>query len=59
MKPRTSRLTAAVEQAVASVRTIWEGEWDRASEAKIVGYTVGAKEWEALLAACREVTVDA
>ncbi len=56
------RLAQAVEQAVQSVDVIWEGEGGRIlfgdfSNAKIVGYRVGAKEWEHLIRVCRELEV--
>lgn len=59
MSAEHETLGAALEQAVASVRPVWEGEGGRIligdfSQSKIVGYTVGAKEWERLVLVCRE-----
>jgi len=53
-------LAAALEQAVASSKTQWESPDGSAlfgnfGNAKVVGYLIGAREWEALVMACREV----
>lgn len=63
MNPERSaaKLAVAVEQAVKSARTIWEGDesgrvmFGDLTNAKVVSYTVGADEWTRLLEAAREV----